>query len=86
VTLGLSIYSIVGYLLLIRYFNRDFQFIMAQKCMIEAKTKGDQTEKISFLINGLSSYNKYLKRNFDLQFDEAKVASKIILSSRGKKR
>jgi hypothetical protein len=38
-------------------------------------------EKISHLVDGLSSYNKYLKRNFDLEFDDTRVVSNIISSS-----
>lgn len=54
---------------------------LAQKCMSKANEEIDQNEKINYLIAGLSSYNKYLKRNFDLQFVESKVISNIICSS-----
>ena len=46
--------------------------------MLEAKAKDEEADKISHLIDGLSSYNKYLNRRFGLQFDEARVASNII--------
>jgi len=84
-TLGFSIYTIfdtiVVYLLSIRYFNGDFQFTLSHKCITEAKETDEEAEKISHLIDRSSSYNKYLNRNFDLQFDEARVASNIISSS-----
>ncbi len=45
----------------------------------------DQAEKMNYLIAGLSYYNRYLKPNFDLQFDGTRVASNIIPSSSDKK-
>jgi hypothetical protein len=83
VTLFFSLYAILYYLYP-SYLKRDFRFVMAQKCMDVAKEEADKGEKINYLIAGLSSYNKYLKRNFDLQFDETRVASNIISSSSDK--
>jgi hypothetical protein len=82
VTLAFTIYGIVVYLLIYaRYFDKNFQFILAQKCMLEAKAKDDYDEKISHLIEALASYNKYLRRRFDLQFNETRVSSNILCSS-----
>jgi hypothetical protein len=70
--------------ILISFLRRDFRFIMAQRCMDVANEEANKVEKINYLIAGLSWYNKYLKRNFDLEFDEKRVASNIISSSSDK--
>jgi hypothetical protein len=66
------------------YLTRDFRFIMAKKCMDVANEEKDKAEKINYLIAGLSSYKKYLKRNLGLEFDDTRVASNIISSSSDK--
>jgi hypothetical protein len=77
-----SIYSIL-FCIVMSYMSRDydFRFIMAKKSIGLANEEAYQDGKINYLIAGLSWYNKYLKRNFDLQFDEKRVASTIITSS-----
>lgn len=42
--------------------------------------ESDKVEKMNYLIAGLSSYNKYLKRNLNLEFDDTRVASTILSS------
>ncbi|MDQ3853347.1 MAG: hypothetical protein M3299_10985 [Thermoproteota archaeon] len=83
ITLVSTIYVTFVYLFR-SYLRRDFRFILAQKCMDVANEEVDQATKINYLKAGLSSYNKYLKRNFDLQFDDTRVASNIISSSSDK--
>jgi hypothetical protein len=84
-TLMFTIYSIFFYLLP-SYLRRDFRFYFARKCIAEAKIKDDPVVMINYLIAGLSSYNKYLKRNLNLQFDDIRVSSNIATSSDDKKR
>jgi hypothetical protein len=81
--LFMSIYIIVWYLGLF-YLRRDYPFIMAQKCICEANKEVDKAGKINYLVAGLSWYNKYLKKNFDLQFDDKRVTSNILSSSSDK--
>jgi hypothetical protein len=45
------------------------------------ENKKDEVNKTYYLILGLNSYNKFLKRNLKLQSDDAMVCSKIISSS-----
>jgi hypothetical protein len=84
ITLYITIYAIITLFTSSRYFRGDFHFVIAQKCIIEGKVHDDQDEKISHLIDGLSSYNNYLRRRFDLQFDETRVSSNIICSTSDK--
>ena len=46
-----------------------------------SKEVTEQAEKISYVIAGLSSYNKYFNRNLNLEFDETRVSSNIICTS-----
>jgi hypothetical protein len=43
--------------------------------------KKDGVEKIRYLIIALNSYNKFLKRNLGLEFDNARVCSRIVSSN-----
>src|SRR5438876_6914483 len=68
-------------ILLYAYIRRDFRFQLAKACMNVIENKKDEVNKIYYLMLGLNSYNKFLKRNLKLQFDDASVCSKIISSS-----
>jgi hypothetical protein len=61
--------------------RKDFRFQFAKVCMDTLEKKEDEINKIYYLIKGLNSYNKFLKRNLKLQFDDTMVCSKIISSS-----
>ena len=83
-TLTYMIYSII--IVFFRsYLNRDFRFSLAKRCMYVARKEENQVKKIHYLIIGLIQYNKYLKRNLNVQFDDVRVYSNIISSSSDKK-
>lgn len=83
-TLIMSIYSIFIFLVW-SYYREDFQFKFAKKCIEDANNPAmDPDKKIYNLIAGLYLYKEYLKRSFDLQFDDTRVASNIISSSSDK--
>jgi hypothetical protein len=67
--------------LIYSYIRRDFRFQFAKACMNVIENKKDEVNKIYYLMLGLNSYNKFLKRNLKFQFDDALVCSKIISSS-----
>jgi hypothetical protein len=75
-----GIYSVFLYFYGTGYYKKDFQFIFGRKCISVADIEADYAKKINYLLAALTSYNKYLKRNFTLEFDESRVASNIISS------
>jgi hypothetical protein len=79
-TLTFTLY-LVFFPLLPSYVDRHFRYRFAKTCMNVVEKKKDEVSKIYYLILGLNSYNKFLKRNLKLQFDDAMVCSKIISSS-----
>jgi hypothetical protein len=66
------------------YFTKDFGYHFARKCMIVLKGKKWEVEKIQYLMIALKWYNKFIKRNLKLEFDIAKICSRI-LSANDKK-
>jgi hypothetical protein len=79
-TLIISVYTMfVG--LSKSYSRKDFRFQFAKVCIDTLEKKEDEVNKIYYLTKGLNSYNKFLKRNLKLQFDDTMVCSKIISSS-----
>ena len=79
-TLIITVY-ITFFTLSFSYGQRDFRFQFAKACMNVIENKKDEVNKIYYLMLGLDSYNKFLKRNIKLQFDDTMVCSKIISSS-----
>jgi hypothetical protein len=83
-TLGSVIFLIASTLLRIILLNssKDFKFFLARLSFRAMKTVQDDVERVKYLIEGLSSYNKYIRRNLGLQFNDLKIIySKLILDS-----
>jgi hypothetical protein len=78
-TLIITLYA-TFLILIYSYARRDFRFQFAKACMNVIEIKKDEVNKIFYLMRGLNSYNKFLKRNLKLQFDNALVCSRVISS------
>ena len=78
-TLTWSVY--LGFLAILpTYLSRNFRFYFARKSIMVAADKKDEVKKIRYLMIALNSYNKFIKRNLQLEFDKAKVCSRILSS------
>ncbi len=78
-TLIITVYA-TFLILIYSYARRDFRFQFAKACMNVIGMKKDEVNKIFYLTLGLNSYNKFLKRNLKLQFDEVMICSRIVSS------
>jgi hypothetical protein len=59
--------------------RKEFRFYFAKASFKVISKKEDNVERIRYVIKGLNSYNKYLRRNLGLQIrDLKKIYSKII--------
>jgi hypothetical protein len=62
--------------------KKDFRYYYARGCFHLLSKRGDRAEKMSYLIMGINSYNKYLKRTIKLQISNInKIYSKILVDS-----
>src|SRR6266487_3254345 len=58
--------------------RRRFRLYFAKGCLSIAKNTDDEVEKMEYLIQGLNSYNSFLKRHIKLEINEIKkIYSKI---------
>ena len=78
-TLVFTVYCMF-FSLIYSYIRSDFKYHFAKACIAVVESKKDEVNKTYYLMQGLSSYNKFLKRTLKLQFDDAMVCSKIISS------
>jgi hypothetical protein len=87
--LGLSLlYVVPGGLLwiILHLVRKEFRFYFAKACFIMSKEK-DDFEKIKYLLMGLNSYNKYLRRKLRLEIEEVKkIYSKFVFAEIAEKR
>jgi hypothetical protein len=61
-------------------FIKDFKFFFAKQCSKIAMHKNDEVEKISYILQSLDCYNKYLENSLGLQIkDRNKIFDKIIM-------
>jgi hypothetical protein len=60
------------------FITKEFRFYFAHACIRLMVKQGDQIKKMHYLILGLNSYNRYLRRNLNLQFNDAKVYAGIL--------
>jgi hypothetical protein len=59
--------------------SKDFRFYLAKIFFRAILNVEDEVEKMKYLINGLSSYNKYIRRALGLQINNLKeIYSKIV--------
>jgi hypothetical protein len=80
-TLGAILFVVGSALLRIILLNRskDFKFYFARQSFRTVSRGEDDVERMKYLIVGLSSYNKYIRRSLGLQINDLKVIySKII--------
>jgi hypothetical protein len=64
--------------------KRDFRFYYAKGCFSFLMKRKDDSEKMRYLVMGINSYNKYLKKNLKLQINNinnlhSKLISNFIL-------
>jgi hypothetical protein len=87
--LGLSLlYVVPGGLLwiILHLVRKEFRFYFAKACFIMSKEKDDY-EKVKYLLMGLNSYNKYLRRKLRLEIEEVKrIYSKFVFAEIAEKR
>jgi S-adenosylmethionine:tRNA-ribosyltransferase-isomerase (queuine synthetase) len=57
---------------------KEFRYYFAQACIRLMSLERDDISKLHYLFLGLDSYNKYLRRNLNLQFNDTKVYSGIL--------
>jgi hypothetical protein len=68
--------------LLIALAKPEFRLYFAKGCFKIIKRKQNEADKMKYLIKGLNSYNKYIKRWMNLQMNElTKIYSKISSTS-----
>jgi hypothetical protein len=70
---------------IVRFFSniskKDFRYYYARGCFQVSKNQSE-SEKMTYLIRAINSYNKYLKRNLKLQISDInRISSKIISDS-----
>ena len=56
---------------------KEFRYYFAQACIRLMSRERDEIKRIHYLTLGLNSYNRYLRRNINLQFNDTKVYSGI---------
>lgn len=65
--------------------RKDFHFNVTKMCIdVLEKRKNDEDKRMHFLRIALNSYNRFIERNFRLEFETAKVFS-MIVSNKDKK-
>ena len=65
--------------IIINVVKRDFRFYYARGCFSFLIKRKDHAEKMRYLVMGINSYNKYLKKNLKLQINNIdNLHSKII--------
>jgi hypothetical protein len=77
---GLTYIAITAFLWLFLYIKRkDFRFYFAKRFFEVMLDKEDETEKIKYIVSGIESYNKYLRRNLKIELNNI-VYSKILVN------
>jgi hypothetical protein len=60
--------------------SKQFRFYLAKMSFRALSKEGDEVERMRYLIKGLSSYNKYIRRNLGLQINDLKTIYSRIVS------
>ena len=80
-SMGITFLIVGSALLKIIFLNarKEFRFYFAKTSFRVISKKVDEVEKMRYVIKGLNSYNKYLRRNLGLQINDLKrIYSRII--------
>jgi hypothetical protein len=65
--------------IILRVVRKEFRFYFAKACFIIISKEEDDYRKIKYLLMGLNSYNKYLRRKLGLEIkDIEKIYSKFV--------